>query len=277
MSAFDSWNSYRRFANRLRRESRYIRTEEEDRFLGELLRTAKTRIVELPAALGLWRAQRGHAWRPLCIEGEHVDDIPGAHLPERMKPVPDRATEGRANPKGIPVLYLSTRRQTAMSEVRPWLGSLVSLAHFKTTRPLRIVDLSVGSAENLLVRFSEPAPEEREEAVWTQLGNAFSEPTTSTDDIADYAATQLIAELFKNNGYDGIAYKSAFGEDGHNIVLFDLNAAELTSCTLHEVKSLEFDFEQYDNPYWIEDDGTMVTMSIEAFRPMEGQRPQETS
>ena len=279
MSAFDSWDSYRRFARRLARESRYLRTPEEDRFLRELLTTATTRIVDLSAGLGLWRAQRGHGWRPLCIDGEHVDDIPAAHPPERMKPVPGRAKEGRANPKGIPVLYLSTRGQTAMSEVRPWLGSLVSLAHFRTTRPFRVVDLSIPDADTgrLRIHFSEPDPEEREQAVWTQLGRAFSEPTTSADDTADYAPTQLIAELFKNDGYDGIAYSSAFGENGHNIVLFDLDAAELASCTLHEVKSLEFNFKQTDNPYWIQDDGTMVTLSIDAFRPAKPPPPPDAS
>lgn len=30
-----------------------------------------------------------------------------------------------------------------MSEVRPWIGALVSLAQFKTVRPLTVVDCSV--------------------------------------------------------------------------------------------------------------------------------------
>ena len=30
-----------------------------------------------------------------------------------------------------------------MSEARPWIGSFVSCAYFKTTRPLKIVDFSV--------------------------------------------------------------------------------------------------------------------------------------
>ena len=248
MNGFKSLNSYRHFANRVRRETRFIRTSEDDEFLREVVRTSRTRMREFPAESGLWRAQLGHDWRPLHQDGEYIDDIPAPYPPDRMKPPQGCATEGRANPKGIPVLYLSTRRQTAMSEVRPWLGSLVSCAHFKTTQPLTIVDLSVYHRGGFVIHFSEPDASKREKAVWTQIDRAFSEPTTSAADAADYVPTQVIAELFKQEGCDGIAYKSAFGDDGYNIVLFDPADAELTSRTLYEVKSLEFSFEQTTTP-----------------------------
>ncbi len=267
MNDFKSWNSYRLFANRARRENRFIRTVEDEEFLREVVRTSKTRIQELPAESGLWRAQRGHDWRPLRQGDEFIDDIPAAYPPARMKPLQGRATEGRANPKGIPVLYLSTRRKTALSEVRPWLGSLVSCAHFRTTRPLSIVDLSVYHQDGFVSYFSEPDASKREKAVWTQIDRAFSEPTTSADDAADYVPTQVIAELFKQEGRDGIAYKSAFGGNGYNIVLFDPADAELTSCTLYKVKSLKSSFEQTDNPYWVEKDGALKTISVEAVAP----------
>ena len=267
MSEFKTWNGYRQFAAHVRRQSRFIRTPDDDAFLREVLRTSHTRIRELPAEFGLWRAQLGHRWRPMHQDHEYVDDVPAAYLPERMKPLQGRATEGRANPKGIPVLYLSTRRQTAMSEIRPWLGSLISCAHFKTTRPLKIVDFSVDHPERFVVFFTEPDPSTREEEVWLQLDRAFSAPTTSSDDTADYAPTQVIAELFKNEDYDGLAYKSAFGDDGYNIALFNLADAELTTCVLHQVKSLDFTFDQTDNPYWIEEDGIMKTLSIDVIGP----------
>ena len=268
MNEFKSWNSYRNFANRVRRKTRYIRTLEDDDFLREVLRTSQNRIQDLPADTGLWRAQLGHDWRPLCQDGQYIDDLPTAYPPERMKPLPGRATEGRANPKGIPVLYLSTRRKTAMSEVRPWLGSLVSCAHFRTTRTLKIVDFSVHHRSGFVLYFSEPDASKREEAVWRQIDRAFSEPTTAADDTADYVPTHVIAELFKNEGCDGIAYKSAFGKKGYNIVLFDPADAELTSCTLYKAKSLNFRFEQSDNPYWLEQDGTTKTIYVADVRPI---------
>ena len=268
MNEFNSWNSYRNFAKRVRREARYIRTPEDDDFLREVIRTSKSRIRELPAGFGLWRAQLGHDWRPFCQDGQYIDDLPAAYPPERMKPLPGHATEGRANPKGIPVLYLATHRKTAMSEVRPWLGSLVSCAYFRTTRPLEIVDFSVRHGSGYVFYFGEPNASKREEAVWRQIDRAFSEPTTAGDDTADYAPTQVIAELFKNKGCDGIAYKSAFGKKGYNIALFNPADAELTSCALFEAKSLKFRFEQSDNPYWVDKDRTTKTMHVADVRPV---------
>jgi len=267
LGEFKSWNSYRGFAVRLQREARFVRGAEDEEFLREVLRTSKSRIKEMKAGFGLWRAQLGHGWRPEYQGEEYIDDLPAAFPPERMKPIPGRAQEGRANPRGIPVLYLSTRTETAMSEVRPWIGSLVSCAHFKTTRALKIVDLSVYHGKGFVFYFEEPESSKREEAVWTQIDQAFSRPVTSEDDRADYAPTQVITELFKAEGYDGIAYKSAFGEDGYNVALFNLDDANITTCILHEVKSAQFGFEQIDNPYWVEDDGTIKTVSIEVLGP----------
>ena len=136
-----------------------------------------------------------------------------------------------------------------MSEVRPWLGSLLSCAQFRTTRPLKIVDFSVYHDGSNVFYLDEPDDSEKEKAVWTQIDQAFSEPTTPSDNTANYVPTQVIAELFKNEGFDGIAYKSAFGSDGYNIALFNLADAEVTVRYLHEVKSLEYSFSQTDGPY----------------------------
>lgn len=262
MNEFKSWNSYRHFADRVRRKSRYIRTPEDNDFLREILRTSNNCIIDVSAGTGLWRAQIGHDWRPHCEGDRHVGDLPAAHPPDRMKPLQGRAMEGRANPKGIPVLYLSTHKKTAMSEVRPWLGSLVSCAHFRTIRDLKIVDFSVHHSSRPMLYYSrEPSARERETEVWTQIALAFSKPTTTDDDTADYVPTQVIAEFFKNEGYDGIAYKSAFGKKGYNIVLFNPADADLIRCALFEVEGLKLRFEERDNPYWIDKDGAAKTIS----------------
>ena len=267
MSEFKSWNSYGAFANRIRHHSRYIRIREDEDFLREVLQTAKSRVRDLPNDFVLWRAQLGHDWRPFHQDGRYIGEIPAAHPPKRMKPVEGRATEGRANPKGIPVLYLSSKSKTAMSEVRPWLGSLVSCAQFKTVRHLRIIDFSVHHGKEPVFHFREPDATQKEKSVWTCIDQAFSNPTTFADDTADYVPTQIISELFKSEGYDGIAYKSTFGDDGYNIALFNLSDAELIACTLHEVKSLEFSFAQIDNSYWLEADGTTKTISVKVIEP----------
>jgi hypothetical protein len=89
----------------------------------------------------LWRAQLGHEYREEK-QGDEVFEIEAAYSPARMKPLPDKAYDGRANPKGIPCLYLATRKETALSEVRPWIGSYVSVGQFKILRDVELIDCS---------------------------------------------------------------------------------------------------------------------------------------
>ena len=264
MNEFKSWRSYKQFAWRVQHENRYFLTPEDDKFLQEIRRTSKSRIRKIPAEFPLWRAQLGHAWRPIYEDHKPIAQIPTQYPPDRMKPLMGRAKEGRANPKGIPVLYLSTSMDTAMSEVRPWIGSYISCASFFLVQDLDIVDLSVNHNADTTIYFSEPDAPKKEEVNWTHIDKAFSKPTTSQDDTAEYVPTQLIAELFKNEGYDGLAYKSAFGDDGYSMVLFDLDNAELGSCRLFTAKSLAFEFDESDNPYWVSNGGNTKRMNVEA-------------
>ena len=100
MNEFKSWNSYRNFASRVRRKTRYIRTPEDDEFLREVLRTSKSRIRGVPDNAELWRAQLSHDWEPRYEGDRHVGDLPVAYLPERMKPLPGRATVRTCQPEG---------------------------------------------------------------------------------------------------------------------------------------------------------------------------------
>jgi len=206
-------------------------------------------------ALGpyLWRAQLGRDWRSICEDGQHIHDEPVPHRPERMKPYADRATEGRANPKGIPCLYVATERDTALAEVRPWIGSEISVGQFITRRDLKVINCAIDSSVDSIYFFEEPSEDEREQAVWGEINRAFSKPVALSDDTADYVPTQILAELFKMNGLDGIIYRSSLGS-GHNIALFHLNAAELVNCNLFCLRAIKFEFQQSGNPYFISQD-----------------------
>ena len=247
--AFPSWRSFRDFQREAARERRYIRTAAATRFLEILARQAHGRVAAIPAGRTFCRAQVAHSDR---YEEMIDDELPDAALPDRMKPLADRATEGRVNPRGIPCLYLANNEHTAVAEVRPWIGSLVTLGYFETCRDLRVVDCTRDMSRTRLFLKGEPEAAERNAAVWSDLGYAFREPATRDDSFAEYAATQIVAELFRTEGFDGVAYRSAFGEDGLTIALFDLEAARLVSAGLHEVRDITFAFEQTANPYFVQ-------------------------
>jgi RES domain-containing protein len=166
--------------------------------------------------------------------------LPAPLKHERMKPLVDRAQEGRANPKGIPYLYLATHQGIAVAEVRPWVGSHVTIARFELIREVRLIN-TVSSDQRYMTYSREPESEERERAVWLDIDRAFSQPVTSADDTADYAATQVLAEFFHDNGIDGIAYGSSLGE-GHNVVLFDMGAAVVTEREVVQIRVVKFEY-----------------------------------
>lgn len=247
MAEFPSWRSFWNFQRDVARARRFIRTPETEQFLTCVRTSCHERAKSMPKGFKLWRAQLGHGWRREdAIDGE----VPCAYGTDRMKPLPDRAYEGRANPHGIPCLYLATDEDTAMSEVRPWAGAYVSLGLFQTTRDLRLVDCSVNHG-NQIFYLREPDAAQRALAVWTHIDEAFSTPATRSDDTAEYVATQMLAELFRDAGYDGVAYKSVLRDDGFNIALFDLASAEQRTGQLCRVSSLRYEFKPEDNPYYV--------------------------
>ncbi len=251
---FDSLDSYRMFSNEVTRESRYILSVKSTNFLEALLATSEDRVRVFKKGEVLWRAQLGHDWRPEYWHEELIGDSPCAFSPQRMKPLENSASEGRANPKGIPYLYLSTDKDTALSEVRPWIGSVISAGEFGTNRELRLLDFSVEYGKQEHYFLNEPSDEQKIQAVWSHVDNAFSQPVNESDSSSDYVPTQVIAEYIKSKGYDGIVFKSSLA-NGHNIALFDLESARLLNCAIHKVKSLSFDFDQADNMYYVNQDG----------------------
>jgi hypothetical protein len=181
----------------VREKLRYIRTPEQDAFLKIVLATWESRKVTLKSGNIFWRAQLGNACSKQVHDGE-PHEFPCAHPAARMKPLRNQASEGRANSKGIPCLYLATRKETAMSEVRPWIGSYVSVGQFKLLRDIDIVDYSRNHAKLVPYYDEEPSPKKRIEVIWSCIDVAFAEPTTRSDDTGNYAATQIIAELDSN-------------------------------------------------------------------------------
>lgn len=246
MAELYSWRSYWDFAQSVKRRARYVFEDQVEEFLRTVISTSKSRRRDLQAGCVLWRAQLGHDWQTIR-QDEHEDELPAPFPSARMKPLPDSAREGRVNPKGIPCLYLATDKETAMAEVRPWLGSYVSVGQFSTLENLVLVDCSVEHASNIgeFIFFpgDEPPEYSWERALWAGIDRAFSEPVILYDSTADYEPTQILAETFRKHGYGGIVYKSLLGT-GFNVALFDINAADLVNCFLHKVKKVSFEFEE---------------------------------
>lgn len=266
--SFADKDAFREFDRSVRAKFRFARTPQQASFLEAVSATSTNRVRVLREGAGLYRAQLGHDWREEEIAPGEFDEFPCAYDVSRMFPVPHLVGDGRVNAKGIVCLYLSTKQETAALEVRPLIGSYVSIGHFRVSRDLRIVDCSERLLGNL-VRYTKAdwSPEDVEKQVWTDINNAFSEPVERADAGLTYVPTQIIAETLRLQGYDGIAYKSGYGEDGFNVALFDLSAAELKACGLHRVSDMSVKLTMADNPYFISGD-SKVRAEITEIRPV---------
>jgi hypothetical protein len=248
MTEFSSVHSYSHFAAAVRWQRRFTRDASQNEFIAAVTASSVGRHQTLRGGSLLFRAQLGCEW-PTPEEEEEGDAGARGYPPARMKPLRNRASEGRVNPRGIPCLYMATTPETAAAEVRPWLGAFVSVAQMKTARDITLVNCTPDGRRDRIY-FEEPGPSERERAVWRDIDQAFSQPIERTEHSDDYAPTQVLAEEFRAQGLDGIAYRSALG-GGYNIALFDLDGADVINCTVHHVRKISFDLPEVANRYFV--------------------------
>jgi RES domain-containing protein len=256
MAEFDSWLSYRCFEQATRREFRYIRTEPCERFLTLVRESAIQHKLTLDAGSIFWRARLGSEWKDdinadgSVIGGQELPLPPGEMIPRTWC-----ANEGRANPKGIPYLYLSDKRDTALSETRPWVEASVSAAQFRLIKKQTIVNCA-STKRFTTIYLKEPSADKKAKAIWAHIDQAFATPVTQNESSAEYTPTQVLAEMFKSAGYDGIRYRSSVGT-GHNVVLFNLDSVTLHGCCVYKAKKIRCAFEQASNPYVVADNNQL--------------------
>src|SRR5665647_1632065 len=114
-----------------------------------------------------------------------------------MKPLPLQSREGRANPKGIPYLYLATDANTSMAEMRPHVGEYISSAAFHINHDAMLVDCySVKKYYQYFECIFNPptSQEDITNAVWSRINDAFTKPIKNADSTSDYAPTQVLSE-----------------------------------------------------------------------------------
>jgi len=147
-------------------------------------------------------------------------------------PPKEYATPGRANPVGIPYLYLASDATTAISECRPHTGEKACVAKFTVDlTSLKLADLrSPRGAISPFLPESEEAVADllQELAFLERLGEDLTMPVLPQSAATDYLSTQYFCELIKNGSFDGVVYRSSVGE-GVNMALFDPTSAQAVS------------------------------------------------
>ncbi|MFX4226390.1 MAG: RES family NAD+ phosphorylase [Porticoccaceae bacterium] len=149
-------------------------------------------------------------------------------IARELGPPPHRlARAGRMNAEGISVFYGATGEETALSEIRPVVGSYVAVGKFELVRKLRLLDLNLLKQSQQDGSIFDPSTSERRERALflRDLSQMMVRPVHPFDEPFDYLSTQAIADYLATQVYpsiDGIIYPSvqANGPE-RNVVIFN--------------------------------------------------------
>jgi hypothetical protein len=153
------------------------------------------------------------------------------------KPVKKLVSNGRANPIGIPYLYVASSIDTAISEVRGHKGEIVTMAEFQIKSNLELADLRDPKSTISPFELNE---ENELELIYknmpflTLLGNELSKPIIPREANLEYLSSQYLCELLKHIGFHGIIYKSSIS-DGNNYVIFNAKKIEAIKTYQYQI------------------------------------------
>ena len=156
-------------------------------------------------------------------------------------PPAEKATAGRANPIGIPYLYLCDNIDTTFYEIRAVYLDRISVGRFVIQRDLNLVNFN--NSTNLFYAFSSENNDSlidviKHKILFKKISADLSKPLRRYDTEIEYVPTQLICEYCKHNRADGIMFKSSLHHSGTNIVLFNKDDAKCTEVLVKEIRSI---------------------------------------
>jgi hypothetical protein len=150
------------------------------------------------------------------------------------------STAGRANPQGIPYLYLSKCLDTTLYETRATFLDNISIGifHIKDNFELKLVDFtrkqSPFNKEGQIISFT------KEKLIIDAISRDLSRPLRRYDSELEYIPTQFICEYIRFNiEADGIQFYSSLEKDGVNVVLFNQENIECINVELHQITEVK--------------------------------------
>jgi len=155
-------------------------------------------------------------------------------IQEMGTPPKEKVLAGRANPQGIPFLYLSETKNTTLYEVRASYLDEISIGTFRIIQPIKLIDFT-SPLQFGIFEASQQFPDLEEFVIGVllkkEISADLSKPHRRYDSELEYIPTQFICEFIKHlTGVDGIKFSSSLdSEKGNNIVLFSTNKVQCIS------------------------------------------------
>ncbi|MBS4211607.1 RES domain-containing protein [Neobacillus rhizophilus] len=134
------------------------------------------------------------------------------------------------------------RIETALSEVRPWKGSEVTVATVRNNQDLTLIDLSKVKPIMSPFQFDDIMSEIRNRNLLLKLQEILSRPVDPNKSELEYIPSQYLTEFIKSLGYDGVIFKSSLGKS-NNIVIFNQSKTTITELNYYDVTNIEVSFD----------------------------------
>jgi len=152
-------------------------------------------------------------------------------------PKPSVANDGRFNRKGTSYLYLASTIETAINEIKPCVGNMVSIGQFRISKEVKIIDFTKLDFYNFA--FNDNKIDE-----YIKLSN-LEEIMRMPNPDKQYTITQCFADAFILLGYEGIKFKSSVSDSTYNIVLFENANADYVEGSHQAIRinGMRYDYE----------------------------------
>ncbi len=197
---------------------------------------------------GLWHdcqitLEKGFLYRAR-INPRDRQDAPLA-VEEMGPPEKSIAVAGRANPQGIPFLYLCQDEKTTAYETRAMLLDRISVGCFEIERPLKLVDFTAKFDPFIEESTDGIAKIAKQMLLFRTIANDMSRPIRRHSSQIEYIPTQYICEYIRHKTEaDGVLFKSSIRATGENIVLFNnLDKVKCIHVKLYEVTKNKIEWE----------------------------------
>lgn len=174
---------------------------------------------------------------PLFRARVHHQSGQDAHDPEDMMcPKPEITKGGRANPSGIPFLYLSDKIETVLYEVRASFLDELSIGEFHLKKKFVKVKVVDFTEDTVLFQPGHVTETIKSRLLRDRISRDLSKPMRRYDTEIEYIPTQFICEFIKIfTGASGIRFTSSLHPEGNNVVIFDQDKMECKKVTLKKV------------------------------------------
>jgi hypothetical protein len=168
---------------------------------------------------------------------QNIFEIKDMGCPEKTK-----APSGRANPQGIPFLYLSTDIETTLYEIRATFLDEISVGTFRIKDKSELVLVDFTESPSAYLNVDDIINYTKSLILKKYISNDLSKPIRRYDSELEYIPTQLICEFIRYiTGADGILFNSSVHNGGKNIVLFEQDKVKCISVVMHRVTKVEIE------------------------------------